>query len=69
MAPASQPNLVITPDQFRAHWQGHRALTRRAIAAFPANQLFTFSIGGMRPFSAFAMECLGMAAPTLHGII
>lgn len=69
MPAASNPVLVITPDQFRSHWQGHRALTRRAIALFPADQLFTFSIGGMRPFSAFATECLGMAVPTLHGII
>jgi uncharacterized damage-inducible protein DinB len=69
MTPASDVAAVITPDQFRQHWQGHRGLTRRTIAAFPADQLFTFSIGGMRPFSAFAMECLGMAVPTLTGII
>src|SRR5690242_3774872 len=69
MTPASSSDLVITPDQFRQHWQGHRGLTRRAIAAFPADKLFSYSIGGMRPFSDFALECLGMAVPTLHGIV
>jgi uncharacterized damage-inducible protein DinB len=66
---AATSALVITPEQFLKHWQGHRGLTRRAIAAFPDDKLFTFSIGGMRPFSAFAMECLGMAVPTLQGVI
>jgi uncharacterized damage-inducible protein DinB len=62
-------SIVITPEQLREHWQGHRTLTRRTIAAFPDDQLFTFSIGGMRPFSALAMEFIGMAVPTLDGII
>ncbi len=61
--------LVITPQQFLKHWQGHRALTRRAIEAFPADQLFTFSVGGMRPFGALANEMLGMTMPTVHGVI
>ena len=26
---------VITPAQFLAHWQGHRRVTKRTIAAFP----------------------------------
>lgn len=69
MTAASAPVLVITSDQFRQHWQGHRTLTRRTIAAFPDDKLFTYSIGGMRTFSAFAMELLGMAVPTLHGIV
>jgi uncharacterized damage-inducible protein DinB len=59
----------MTPEQFRKHWQGHRALTRRTIAAFPDDKLFTYSLGNMRPFSGFAMEFLGMAVPTLHGVI
>jgi len=61
--------VVITPDQLREHWQGHRALTRRVIDAFPDDQLFTFTVGGMRPFSALAMEFLGMAVPTVRGIV
>ena len=59
----------MTSEQFLQHWQGHRALTRRTIAAFPDDKLFTYSVGGMRPFSALTMEFLGMAVPTLHGVI
>jgi uncharacterized damage-inducible protein DinB len=57
----------ITPDALLAHWQGHRRLTRRVIDAFPDDQLFTFSIGGMRPFGALALEMLTMAVPMIRG--
>jgi hypothetical protein len=60
--------LLISPQQFLRHWQGHRGLTRRVIAAFPDDKLFTYSSGGMRPFSALAMEFLAMAVPTLQGV-
>lgn len=60
---------VITPAQFLTHWQGHRTLTRRMIEAFPEDQLFTFTVGGMRTFGALANEMLGMAVPTVQGII
>jgi uncharacterized damage-inducible protein DinB len=60
---------VMTSQQFLEHWQGHRALTRRVIDAFPEDKLFTYSIGGMRPFSVLAMEFIGMAMPTLNGVI
>jgi uncharacterized damage-inducible protein DinB len=69
MSSDTAPALVLSPTQFLAHWQGHRALTRRAIDAFPADQLFTFSVGGMRPFGALANEMLGMAVPTIQGVI
>jgi uncharacterized damage-inducible protein DinB len=59
---------VIKPDQLLKHWQGHRSLTRRVIDAFPEKDLFNFSIGGMRTMSGYALECLGMAVPTLQGI-
>jgi uncharacterized damage-inducible protein DinB len=65
----SSTTLVVSPEQFLEHWQGHRALTRRVIAAFPDDKLFTHSIGGMRTFSSLAMEFLGMAVPTLHGVV
>ncbi|HEU4453219.1 MAG TPA: hypothetical protein VFR81_09160, partial [Longimicrobium sp.] len=65
----SSSAVVITPEQLREHWQGHRTLTRRVIDAFPEDQLFTFSVGGMRPFSVMAMEFIGMAVPTLRGIV
>lgn len=67
-APDSTP-AVITPDALLAHWQGHRRVTRKLIAAFPADEFSTLSIGGMRPFSALAAEMLGMAVPTAHGIL
>lgn len=51
------------------HWQGHRRLTRRVIDAFPDDKLFSFSVGGMRPFGALAMEMLGMAVPMLRGVV
>jgi uncharacterized damage-inducible protein DinB len=59
---------VITPEQLREHWQGHRALTRRVIEAFPEDELFRFTLGGMRPFSTMAWEFLQMALPTVRGI-
>jgi uncharacterized damage-inducible protein DinB len=52
-----------------AHWQAHRRLTRRVIGAFPDDQLFSFSIGGMRPFGALALEMLTMAVPMLRGVV
>lgn len=59
---------VLNPSQLLAHWQGHRGLTRRMIEAFPEDKLFTYSIGGMRPFSTLVMEFLGMAVPGVTGI-
>jgi uncharacterized damage-inducible protein DinB len=60
---------IMTSQQFLEHWQGHRALTRRVIDAFPEDKLFHYSVGGMRPFSTLAMEFIGMAVPTLKGVI
>jgi uncharacterized damage-inducible protein DinB len=62
------PALVITPEELLQHWQGHRRLTRRVIEAFPEDEFFRFSIGGMRPFSAMAMEMIGMAAAGIRGL-
>ena len=62
-------DVFITPDALLEHWQGHRRLTRRLIEAFPEDQLFTFSIGGMRSFGELAMELLAMAVPTVKGAI
>ena len=59
----------ITADAMLAHWQGHRRLTRRLIAAFPEDQLHTFSIGGMRSFGTLALELLGMAEPMVRGTV
>ena len=61
--------VFITPDALLAHWQGHRRLTRRVIDAFPDDKLFAFSVGGMRPFGALAMEMITMAVPMVQGAI
>jgi uncharacterized damage-inducible protein DinB len=63
------PHPVITKSALLAHWQGHRALTRRVIEAFPEKELFTFSIGGMRPFAELAHEFLRLSAPGLRGVV
>jgi uncharacterized damage-inducible protein DinB len=68
----SQPALsavVVTPEQLLAHWQGHRRLSRRMIEAFPEDQLFTFSVGGMRPFGELALEMLGMGVPMVRELV
>ncbi|MHB1310676.1 MAG: DinB family protein [Gemmatimonadaceae bacterium] len=61
--------VFMTPDALLAHWQAHRRLTRRVIDAFPEDQLFTFAVGGMRPFGAMAMEFLGMTIPMVQGSV
>jgi uncharacterized damage-inducible protein DinB len=65
----AESTAFITPDALLAHWQGHRRLTRRVIDAFPDEKLFSFSLGGMRPFGALAMEMLTMAVPMVRGAI
>ena len=62
-------NFFITPEALLEHWQGHRRLTRRVIDAFPEDKLFDFSIGGMRPFGALALEMLAIAVPMLRGMV
>jgi uncharacterized damage-inducible protein DinB len=69
MSSASTAAPIMTSQQFLESWQGHRTLTRRVIGAFPDDKLFSYSIGGMRPFSALAMEFIGMAVPTLQGVL
>ena len=59
---------VITPDQLLDSWQGHRRVTRRMIDAFPEKDLFTYTVGGMRPFGALAHEMLGMTIPIARGV-
>lgn len=63
------PDVTITHEQLRSHWQGHRALTRRVIEAFPEEHMFTYGIGGMRPFGTLVGEMLRMGVPTLEGIV
>ena len=60
---------VITPEILLSHWQGHRALTRRVIEAFPEKELFNYSVGGMRPFARLAMEMIDLAGPGMQGFV
>jgi uncharacterized damage-inducible protein DinB len=64
----TRPSFIAS-DRLLAHWQGHRRLTRRVIEAFPDEQLFSFSVGGMRPFAEIVLELLAMAAPTVRGVL
>ena len=65
----AESTTFITPSALLEHWQGHRRLTRRVIDAFPDDQLFTFSVGGMRPFGELALEMITMAAPMVRGAV
>ena len=46
---------ILLQNYEDAHW-----LTRQVIEAFPEKDLFTFSIGGMRPFSEMIKEFIGI---------
>jgi uncharacterized damage-inducible protein DinB len=66
----STPTAAAIPSQaLLDHWQGHRRLTRRVIEAFPEDQLFSFSVGGMRPFGHLALEMLTMSEPMVRGVV
>lgn len=58
----------ISTDNLLEHWQGHRRLTRKLIEAFPEEELFSFSIGGMRTFGELATELVMMAVPIARGM-
>ena len=60
--------VFITPQELLEHWQGHRRVTRKVIEAFPEDKLFTYSIGGMRPFAQLVIEMLVMEAPGIRGV-
>lgn len=68
-AQKTEKTTFISADALLAHWQGHRRLTRRVIEAFPEDKLFTYSVGGMRPFAELAMEMLRMGAPGVRGVV
>jgi len=60
---------IISKDELLAAWLGHRHLTRKVIEAFPEKELFSFSIGGMRPFSEMARELITIAAGGMKQIV
>lgn len=68
MTPTSDRALHLPYEALLDHWQGHRRVTRRVIDAFPDDALFNYSIGGMRPFAALALEMLSMASGGIRGL-
>jgi uncharacterized damage-inducible protein DinB len=68
-AAAAPSTAAVTAEGLLEHWQGHRRLTRRLIEAYPEDQLFSYSIGGMRTFGELALELLTMAAPMVRGVV
>jgi uncharacterized damage-inducible protein DinB len=65
----TQKSSFISSQALLDHWLGHRRLTRRVIEIFPEDKLFTYSVGGMRPFGELAMEMLRMGAPGIRGVV
>lgn len=61
--------VFITQEALLDHWQGHRRLTRRTIEAFPDDQFYTFSIGGMRTFAELVMEMIVISGPGINGVL
>jgi uncharacterized damage-inducible protein DinB len=59
---------VISSEELRAHWQGHRGLTRKVIEAFPEKDFFNFSIGGMRTAAELIQELQSIAVPGIRQI-
>ncbi len=60
---------AVTSEALLDQWQGHRRITRRVIEAFPEDKLFSYSIGGMRPFAQLIVEMLIMGAPGIRGVV
>jgi len=68
MTTKARPSILTVQD-FIAHWQGHRALTRRVIEAFPEDQLFSFTAAPpMRPFGLLATEIHFVSEMNLHAM-
>ena len=58
----------VSSENFLKEWLGHRKLTRKTIDAFPEDQLFSYSIGGMRPFAEMIKELIDVSGPGVRGI-
>jgi uncharacterized damage-inducible protein DinB len=68
MSERTESVVTIPSGVLLEHWQGHRRVTRRVIAAFPEDALVQFSVGGMRPFAALAWELASMASGGIQGL-
>ncbi|MBB6501414.1 DinB family protein [Pedobacter cryoconitis] len=62
-------NGIMTSGSLFNHWQGHRRVTRRLIEIFPEEQLFEFSIGGMRSFADMVKEISGLSGIGMRGLV
>ena len=51
---------TITAEILLQNYQDAHWLTRQVIEVFPEKELFSFSIGGMRPFSEMIKEFIGI---------
>ncbi len=60
---------VLNQSDLLKHWKGHRMLTRKLIEAFPEQELFTYSVGGMRPFAGMVMELIAIGGPGVQEIV
>ncbi|UFH53569.1 DinB family protein [Spirosoma sp. KNUC1025] len=60
---------VLSAQQLLDHWQGHRRLTRKLIEAYPADQFFSYALGGMRPCSELIAEIMGMSSLGIQGVV
>jgi uncharacterized damage-inducible protein DinB len=63
------PATMISKEAFLQHWLGHRKVTRKTIEKFPEQELFSFSVGGMRPFAALVKEILSIGVPGLQQMV
>jgi uncharacterized damage-inducible protein DinB len=64
-----EQTALMTSAQLLEHWQEHRRLTRRTILAFPENDFFEYSIGGMRSFAKLVSEMLDLAEYGIEGVV
>lgn len=62
-------NVIFDKSEFLKMWLENKKLTRRVIEKFPEDQIFTFSIGGMRTFELLMAELLAISVPSLQSII
>lgn len=69
MTKAASKAAAISTDLLLQQWLGHRNVTRKVIEAFPEDKIFSYSIGGMRPFAGLMKEILAMSAPGIRGVV
>lgn len=64
-----QVEPIISSEALLEHWQGHRRLTRKTIEAFPEDKIFSYSVGGMRPFAQMLTEIMDISKDGIEGIV